>query len=71
MLDSVAEKMDLDAFRKEQEAARAQGRYIGIGFSTGSELSGVSSQVFVGMNNPPGYGAVAMRVDPSGKIQLS
>ena len=71
VLDSVAEKMDLPAFRAEQESARAEGRYIGIGFSTGSELSGVSSHVFVGMNNPPGYGAVAMRIDPNGKVQMS
>ncbi len=71
VLDSVVDKIGLKEFRKEQEAARAQGRYLGIGFATGSELSGVSSHVFVGMNNPPGFGAVAIRIDPHGKVQMS
>ena len=33
-LDRALELIDYDAFRKEQEAARAQGRYLGIGFAT-------------------------------------
>jgi carbon-monoxide dehydrogenase large subunit len=33
-LDRVLEHIDYDGFRKEQEAARAQGRYLGIGFAT-------------------------------------
>lgn len=71
VLNSVVDKIDLQGFRKEQAVAREQGRYLGIGFATGSELSGVSSHVFVGMNNPPGFGAVAIRIDPRGKVQLS
>jgi carbon-monoxide dehydrogenase large subunit len=33
-LDRVLEHIDYAAFRKEQAAARAQGRYLGIGFAT-------------------------------------
>ena len=33
-LDRALEKIDYEGFRKEQEAARAEGRYLGIGFAT-------------------------------------
>ena len=33
-LDRALELIDYDAFRQEQAAARAQGRYLGIGFAT-------------------------------------
>jgi carbon-monoxide dehydrogenase large subunit len=32
-LDQAVEMLDYEAFRKEQEAARAEGRYLGVGFS--------------------------------------
>jgi carbon-monoxide dehydrogenase large subunit len=33
-IDRAAELIDYDAFRREQEAARAEGRYLGIGLSS-------------------------------------
>jgi len=50
----------LDAFRRRQQAARAQGRYLGLGLGMYTEGTGVG----------PFEGAT-VRVDPSGKIYVS
>lgn len=68
--DNLMRQVDLPAFRREQAAARAQGRYLGIGFSCGVELSGVASELLVPMENQPGYGAATVRVDPRGKVLI-
>jgi aerobic carbon-monoxide dehydrogenase large subunit len=65
--DNLMDYAKLADFRKEQAAARAEGRYIGIGFGLGVELSGVASELFVPMENQPGYGAATVRLDPRGK----
>jgi aerobic carbon-monoxide dehydrogenase large subunit len=65
--DNLMTQADLAGFRKEQAAARAQGRYLGIGFGCGVELSGVASELMVPMENQPGYGAATVRLDPRGK----
>lgn len=66
--DNLMDQVDLPAFRKEQAEARAQGRYLGIGFGCGVELSGVASELMVPMENQPGYGAATVRIDPRGKV---
>lgn len=66
--DNLMAQVDLPAFRKEQEAARAEGKYLGIGFGCGVELSGVASELLVPMENQPGYGAATVRLDPRGKV---
>ncbi|MBT3629069.1 MAG: xanthine dehydrogenase family protein molybdopterin-binding subunit [Rhodospirillaceae bacterium] len=68
--DNLMEQADLPAFRKQQEEARKEGRYIGIGFGLGVELSGVSSELMVPMENQPGYGAATIRLDARGKVQV-
>ncbi len=68
--DNLMRQIDLPAFRREQAAARAQGRYLGIGFACGAELSGVASELLVPMENQPGYGAATVRVDPRGKVLI-
>ncbi len=65
--DNLMVQAELPAFRQEQAAARAAGRYLGIGFGCGVELSGVASELMVPMENQPGYGAAAVRLDPRGK----
>ena len=40
-LDMVAEQLDLDAFAAEQEAARAEGRYLGLGLGFYVEGTGL------------------------------
>ncbi len=66
--DNLMVQADLPGFRREQAAARAQGRYIGMGFGCGVELSGVASELMVPMENQPGYGAATVRLDPRGKV---
>lgn len=68
--DNLMDRVDLKSFRKEQAEARKQGRYIGIGFGIGVELSGVASELLVPMENQPGYGAATVRIDPRGKVQV-
>ena len=66
--DNLMAQADLPGFRARQAAARADGRYLGIGFGLGVELSGVASELFVPMENQPGYGAATVRLDPRGKV---
>ncbi|HUC67897.1 MAG TPA: xanthine dehydrogenase family protein molybdopterin-binding subunit [Stellaceae bacterium] len=66
--DLLIKTIDLPKFRAEQREARRQGRYVGVGFGVGAELSGVASSVLVPMENQPGYGAATVRLDPRGKV---
>ena len=70
VFDNLLVEADLPTFRKQQEEARKEGRYIGIGFGLGVELSGVSSELMVPMENQPGYGAATIRLDARGKVQV-
>ncbi len=70
VFDNLLVEADLPTFRKQQEEARKEGRYIGIGFGLGVELSGVSSELMVPMENQPGYGAATIRLDARGKVQI-
>ncbi len=68
--DNLMAHADLPGFRERQEQARKEGRYIGIGFGLGVELSGVASELLVPMENQPGYGAATVRLDPRGKVMV-
>ena len=70
-LDTAVETIDLDAFRARQSNARAEGRYIGIGFSTFNERTGFGTPTFStrSMEITPGYEMVEMVMDPSGGIE--
>jgi aerobic carbon-monoxide dehydrogenase large subunit len=55
---AMAEDMiDLHAFRAEQEAARREGRYLGIGFATYVEGTGIGP-----------YEGAHVRIEPSGRV---
>jgi carbon-monoxide dehydrogenase large subunit len=47
-LTRALEMVRYEAFRKEQAAAREQGRYLGIGFSTYVEICGVAPSAWAG-----------------------
>ncbi len=68
--DTLMEKANLPDFRVQQKNALSEKKYIGIGFGCGVELSGVASELFVPMENQPGYGAATVRLDPRGKVQV-
>jgi carbon-monoxide dehydrogenase large subunit len=62
-LEQALAILDYDAFRAEQSAARAAGRYLGVGIATYVEPS------------TPGYGsygteAATIRIEPSGSINV-
>ena len=70
-LEMAAAAIDVPAFRKRQSEARAQGRYIGLGFATFSERTGYGSPAFAarGMAITPGWETVILTVDPSGFVE--
>lgn len=47
-LDRALEIFDYEAFRKEQEEGRKEGRYLGVGFSTYIEMCGVAPSAWIG-----------------------
>ncbi len=70
-LEMAVKAIDVPAFRARQQAARAQGRHLGIGFATFSERTGYGSPAFAarGMEITPGWETVIITVDPSGFIE--
>jgi carbon-monoxide dehydrogenase large subunit len=70
-LEMAIEAIDLPAFRTRQRAARAQGRFLGIGFATFSERTGYGSPAFAarGMEITPGWETVEITMDPSGFVE--
>jgi carbon-monoxide dehydrogenase large subunit len=70
-LEMAVKAIDVPAFRKNQNEARAKGRYLGIGFATFSERTGYGSPAFAarGMEITPGWETVIVSVDPSGFVE--
>ena len=58
--------------RKDQAAARAGGRYIGIGFGTYIEQTAHATNEFIKRGVPIvfGYDSVSVSLDPSGKVSV-
>jgi aerobic carbon-monoxide dehydrogenase large subunit len=71
-LELAVQHVDVPAFRKRQQAARAGGRYLGLGFATFSERGGYGSPAFAarGMAITPGWENVELTMDPSGFVEL-
>ena len=73
-LDLLLQRFDLDAFKREQEQARAEGRYLGVGFSTYTEICGLAPSRVTG---PSGFGlqtglweSAMVRVHLSGAVTV-
>ncbi len=58
-LDMALELMDYQGFREEQKAARADGRYLGMGICAYVEETAIGP-----------YEAATVRVDPAGKVTV-
>ncbi|BAT58110.1 caffeine dehydrogenase subunit alpha [Variibacter gotjawalensis] len=71
-LEMAAKAIDVPAFRVRQKAARAKGKYLGLGFGTFSERTGYGTPAFAarGMGITPGWEQVEMAMDPSGFVEL-
>lgn len=63
--------LDYDKFRQEQAAARANGRYLGIGVSTYAEICGLGPSQVAGAVGFQGglWESAIVRVTPVGKVQ--
>src|SRR5262245_7263713 len=68
-LERLLEVAKYDDLRREQSAARAQGRHLGIGLSCFIELTGPGAQ-FYGIGGAPisGQDAATLRLEPSGAV---
>jgi carbon-monoxide dehydrogenase large subunit len=71
-LDRALQMIDYRKVRAEQEAARKQGRYLGIGFSTYIEACGPApSQVAGALGAQAGlWESAQVRVTPTGKVTV-
>jgi carbon-monoxide dehydrogenase large subunit len=71
-LDRAVEIIDLPAFRARQAAARAEARYLGVGFAVFNERTGYGTPAFAarGMEITPGYERVEIALTPSGEVEL-
>ena len=73
-LDKCLEKLDLEAFRREQAELRQKGIYRGIGFSTYVEICGLGPSRALGPNGWGNLGAyyesAIVRVHPTGTVTV-
>jgi aerobic carbon-monoxide dehydrogenase large subunit len=69
-LNSLVSTVNVPEFRALQKQLLDQGRYVGLGFGTGVEISGIASDVFVQLENQPGYGSATIRIDARGRVQV-
>jgi aerobic carbon-monoxide dehydrogenase large subunit len=76
-LNEALKMVDYEGFRKEQEEARKEGRYLGIGFSTYIEICGAAPSSWIGVGpTGQGWGAAMwesanIRVHLTGKAILT
>src|ERR671931_586792 len=74
-LDRALEAVDYEGLRREQEDARRQGRYLGIGLSSYVEICGVAPSAWIGVGGQ-GWGAglwesANVRVHLTGKVVVT
>lgn len=62
-LEKLLSSFDVAAFRKEQAAARAQGRYLGLGMATYVEPTGAAGSIATMTGE-----LAQLRIEPTGKV---
>ncbi len=69
-LDGVAEAADYQDLRRQQTAARAAGRWVGIGLASYAELTGLGSRISVAPGMPVNTGTetATIRIDATGAV---
>jgi carbon-monoxide dehydrogenase large subunit len=70
-MEAAAGIVDIAAFRARQQAARAEGRWLGLGVSVFCERTGPGTPAFAArrMTVTPGFERVELAMDPSGDIE--
>ena len=66
-LDKALANADYPRIRKQQEEARKEGRYLGIGLSTYVEICGMGPSAALGGQ---GWESAKVRVEPTGKVTV-
>lgn len=69
-LEAAASAINLEGFRRRQQRAAAEGRYLGVGFSVFGERTGYGTPAFAAraMEITPGYETVQLEMNPSGDV---
>jgi aerobic carbon-monoxide dehydrogenase large subunit len=69
-LEAAVQAGEYEELRSQQRAARAQGRYFGIGLATYAELTGIGSRIAVAPGMPINTGSetAKIRIDSTGAI---
>jgi carbon-monoxide dehydrogenase large subunit len=69
-LEAAVQAGDYEKLRSQQRAARAQGRYFGIGLASYAELTGIGSRIAVAPGMPINTGSetAKIRIDSTGSI---
>ena len=69
-LEAAVQAGDYEKLRSQQRAARAQGRYFGIGLASYAELTGIGSRIAVAPGMPINTGSetAKIRIDSTGAI---
>jgi len=72
-LRKTLERIDYEQFRKEQEAARSQGRYLGIGISPYVEPAGFGTEGArqAGSSSFPSHDSARVSMDQTGKVLIA
>src|SRR5580765_3803025 len=70
--EKVVEAIGYGAFRAQQARLRAEGRYVGIGFASYNELTGLGQAASAGPRMPfrTGHEGATVRMDPSGAVTV-
>ncbi|MEW6476217.1 MAG: xanthine dehydrogenase family protein molybdopterin-binding subunit [Actinomycetota bacterium] len=73
VFDAALKRLDYQAFRAEQAAARDEGRLLGVGFAVYNELTGMGgkSSPGPGVTFRPGHEMVTVRLDALGGVTVS
>ncbi|MBT3353069.1 MAG: xanthine dehydrogenase family protein molybdopterin-binding subunit [Nitrospinaceae bacterium] len=66
-LNKALKNADYEDMRRQQEAARKEGRYLGIGLSTYVEVCGMGPSAALGGQ---GWESARVRVEPGGKVTV-
>src|ERR1700733_5943092 len=76
-LDMALQMLDYDGWREKQNAARTQGRYVGIGVASCQEKGVFSATEFWMLNRAPGFAltsspeSASIKIDATGKAVIS
>ena len=71
-MEQAVAAIDVPAFRERQQAARAMGRYLGLGFSVINERTGYGTPAYAArtMEITPGYERAEIGMTPSGDVEV-